>query len=267
MSIAAHIVSQGIHPIATVEAILRNDTLKTDEDYTLVPGTHLSWETRMSPEYVCVPVFFYNVLISGDIHSNMSFVWGLSVSEIQTVPHEAIGMIKEWFRDLMYNSPLVDSALRIRVSQIQMIVAAGAHHFRRVCTTLSERNKAIKESITGPWAVVMGTPFMNMMRECMAMAPIPCEIVALTRGCEPDVIVEQHVGIVFASPEDVADRVVLLFLLIFSKRYNLLGHKRAGNTDTFGIPTQINRFLDLLVNESKAPFYHNVKRGAFSSGH
>lgn len=269
LSIVSHITSQGIHPIAAVQAVLMDPTLTVDEDYTLVPKTHLVWETTLAPAHVCAPVFIFNILLSGNVRSNLCYVMSLKEKEAPTVPQSAIGIVKEWFRDLTYNPAVVDSAMRFGVSQVQLIVAAGAFHLLRVCTSYVQRVEVMDAVLRGPWKVCMATPFFRMMHECMRMAPIPCEIVMLTPRCEPDVIVESYVGFVFAQNEDVADRVALLFLLIFSSRYNLLARWKEEGKEKLGIPTQIETFLDVIVRKSHPPFYciqdhtsiHNLDHG------
>lgn len=258
IEVARYITSLRINPIAAVEALCATDRLELDHDYTLVPGTrpneitHLNWETRHAPDYISAPVLLYHILVSSEnIILHMNYVWSIESRSPLNVVQAAIPIVAGWFRDIMHNPPIVDSALRFGRSTVQMIVAAAAHHLRMVCPDLQRRTEMVDRAISGPWRVSIATTFYKMMHRCILEAPVPIEVVAINgpKDPTPDVVVDNLVGYVFAPAERVADRVVVLLLLLFADRYDLLGTwctSDARYRKTAGVPAQIRDFLDVF---------------------
>lgn len=101
-----------MNPIGIVDTLLRDPTLVTDEQFTVVPKTHLNWETSLAPRLLSAPVFIWHVLAHPPYTTHISFLWSRSVGSATNVFEAALPIVYGWFADACLNPPLVDLALR-----------------------------------------------------------------------------------------------------------------------------------------------------------
>jgi hypothetical protein len=229
--------------------------------YTLIPGTHLNWETRLSPDTICAPVLIFHLLIEGDILSNMCFAWSIEHRSALTITQQSIPIVAYWFRGIMCNAPLIDSALHYGRASVQALIMSAAHTVKLACRCdLARFTQVINAAVTGPWHLRMGSSFFRVLYDVLLAEPLVVEAVAVgPREPLSDIVIDNLVGLVFPGPFRVAEWVVLLFLIVFSDRWNYLETWRTAGPNariTAGVPPQVAVFLDTILEpKARTPPY------------
>lgn len=116
---------------------------------------------------------------------------------------------------------------------------------------------AINGTVTGAWHVTAPSRFYKVLHQCMIEAPTPVAIVQYEpKGPVPDIVLDKQVGYVFEPANRVADRVVVLILVLFADRYNYLAEWCASSPSqrsTAGVPDQIAKLLERFRTARHTP--------------
>lgn len=249
----------GIDPIHAVEALLVTTQFIYESAYCI--HSHLSAlnfpQSLVSSQKISTPLLFFKLLISREMRKHFAWLCHLKENMVKklyqrpfTSSEKAVFPVVQWFHDLMGVAPLITWVHGTR-PDIHRVTSHASRLLYLVYHSHENIEHAIHQAANPVWNIASDGEFLeifvsvaNDAKMCMAMVEWP------DANATPDVIVHYKttgVGLV-CSPKD---KILLLMLLLFSDKGDLLRQKATGTPSC--IATMASHIAHCMKSGARGP--------------
>jgi hypothetical protein len=258
--------NSGIDPIIIVDILMRSPALTVSDEYVTVAAMpEINWPGVLCPaNTISAPVFIFHLLFdrsTRDIHAFWVFLW--ETRSATTITECAVSIVGCWFRDAMFNPPLLDTAMRIGHADTQQKLAVISSGIRVCFDSLSEYTAAINAMVSRPWNLTYTSVFYKLLIKAIKLYGMAVAVTTVRKppALQPDVVMDNGMyGVIFGRQ---CDRLVTVLMVLFSPELALSPRWKTesqGWRDTAGIPPDIASFLHHIHTPRKLLSIHHGSR-------